>query len=42
VVSFKYSIYETHHAIPNSSLTIELVQNGKLHIFHSRNPSWYP
>jgi hypothetical protein len=42
MVCFLYSIYETHHDILNSSLTIELVQNGKFHIFLSRNPSWYP
>ena len=42
MVCFLYSIYETHHDILNSSLTIELVQNSKLHIFLSQNPSWYP
>jgi len=42
MVSFLYSIYESHHDIPNRSLTIELVQNGKFHIFLTRNPSWYP
>jgi len=32
MVSFTYSIHETHHDIPNSSLTIELVQNDNFHI----------
>jgi hypothetical protein len=31
MVCFLYSIYETHHDILNSSLAIELVQNGKFH-----------